>query len=114
MDIKVLRNSEDIFILKPGGSLDLYSSYRIKETVMKLIDKKVEGIIIDLGDVDKICSEGIGALVNISSTLKKMSILLAMTNMNEPVLKTMKVTKLASYLPIASDLREALEMIKPA
>ena len=111
MDIRILKNDDDIFILELKGSLDLYSSKQIKEMVMKLIEKKIEGIILDLKEVDSIKSAGIGALINISSTLKKLNYALAITNVGHAVQKAMEVTRLTGYLPIFPTLKRAVEHI---
>ena len=111
MEIKVLKNREDIFILELHGSLDLYSSTQLKDLVMKLIEGKTEGIIIDLKEVDKVKSAGMGALISISSTLKKINCALAIANTCDTVKKAMEAARLSVYLPIVPTLREAVEYI---
>ena len=111
MEIRVLKNDDEIYILELQGNLDLYSSNQIKDLVMKLIEKKFEGMIIDLGKVDAINSAGIGALIYISSTLKKLNYTLAITNISSVVQKTMEATKLTGHMPITQTLREALDLL---
>ena len=109
VNIRIQKNQDEIYILELHGSLDLYSSDRIKELVMRLIELKIERFILDLKNVDRINSAGIGALVNISSTLKKLNLALAITNIKGPVKKAVEITKLSGLLPISPTLREAVE-----
>ena len=112
MDMRILKNNDDIIVLQPEGSLDLCGSVRLKDCVIKLLEQKVEGIIIDLGKITAIESAGIGALINISSTLGKIRLPLAIINISEAVGNAMKAAKYAGYLPIASGLREAVDLVK--
>jgi len=111
MDIRILKNEENIYILEPKGSLDLYGSNQLKDHVMKLVEREIAGIIIDMKEVDTIRSAGIGALINISSTLKKLNYGLAIANTNEAVKNAMDVTHLTAYLPIVPTLKEAVNHI---
>ena len=114
MTIRLLKNDEEIYILELSGNLDLYSSNQLKEHVMKLIEKRIKGAIIDLRWVDLINSAGIGSLIFISSTFKNLNYALAITNINARIRKTMDITRLTGYLPIAASLREAVDKINSA
>jgi anti-sigma B factor antagonist len=112
MAIKVLKNDENIYIVELQGELDLFSSNMLKELVMKMIEHKIERFIIDLKKVDTINSAGLGALVYVSSTVKKMNFALAFTNINAAVKKAIELTKLAGYFPIVPTLEEAVELVR--
>ena len=114
MDMRIYKNDDEIYILELQGKMDLYNSGRIRETVMKIIEKKTEGLILDLKGVDAIRSAGIGVLINISSTLKKLNYSLVITNASSVVQKAMEVTKLKGYLPITPTLKEAIDRINEA
>ena len=109
MNIRILKNDSEIYILELHGIIDLYGSARIKELVMKLIERKIERLILDLKDVGRINSTGVAALVYISSTLKKLNYGLVITNANRFVQKEMEVTKLSRLLPIVPTLKEAVK-----
>jgi anti-sigma B factor antagonist len=112
MEIKVLKNDEGIYIIQLFGSLDLYNSNQFKDLVMKMIEKKNERFIIDLKEVTAINSAGIGALIYVSSTIKKMDFRLALANINPAIGKAIETIKLSSYLPIVSSLQEAVALIR--
>jgi anti-sigma B factor antagonist len=108
MELKI-RKSKEIYIIDIQGELDLYNSYKLKELFMKMLEKKIERFIINMEDVEYIDSSGIGALIFISSTLKKMSLKLAITNIHGSVKKVIELTKLMNYFPIVATLDEAIK-----
>ncbi|MDR1099970.1 MAG: STAS domain-containing protein [Treponema sp.] len=108
MDIKI-RTNQHIYIIDVEGSMDLYYSNQLKELVMKMIEKKVERFIINVNNVKSIDSSGIGALIFISSTMKKMKLGLAITNVQGPVRQVMEKIKLAAYFPLYENINEAIK-----
>ena len=111
MELKI-RKSGDVYIVDGNGGMDLYNSYKLKELVMKMIEKNIKIFIINLEQVDYIDSSGIGALIYISSTIKKMNLKLAISNIHGSVKKVIELTKLMGYFPIANSVEEALLMVK--
>lgn len=111
MDLKIRKNGE-IYIIDVNGEMDLYNSYKLKELVMKMLEKNVKNFIINLEQVDYIDSSGIGALIYICSTMKKMNHKFAISNVHGSVKKVIELTKLMGYFPIANSVEEALLMIK--
>jgi anti-sigma B factor antagonist len=111
MELKIRKNKE-IYIIDIQGELDLYNSYKLKELLMKMLEKKIERFIINMEDVEYIDSSGIGALIYISSTLKKMNLKLAITNIHGSVKKVIELTKLMGYFPIVATLDAAIKKIE--
>ena len=111
MELKIRKNGE-IYIIDVNGEMDLYNSYKLKELVMKMIEKNVKLFVINLEQVDYIDSSGIGALIYICSTIKKMNLNLAIANIHGSVKKVTELTKLMGYFPIANSIEEALLMVK--
>ena len=110
MELKIRKNG-DVYIIDVNGEMDLYNSYKLKELV-KMIEKNIKIFIINLEQVDYIDSSGIGALIYISSTIKKMNLKLAISNIHGSVKKVIELTKLMGYFPIANSVEEALLMVK--
>jgi anti-sigma B factor antagonist len=111
MELKIRRNKE-IYIIDIQGEMDLYNSFKLKELLMKMIEKKIERFIINLEEVEYIDSSGIGALIFISSTIKKMNLKLAITNIHGSVKKVIELTKLTGYFPISATLSEAIKKME--
>ena len=51
MELKIRKNG-DVYIIDVNGEMDLYNSYKLKELVMKMIEKNVKVFIINLEQVD--------------------------------------------------------------
>jgi anti-sigma B factor antagonist len=109
MEIHVLTNGS-IYILDIHGDMNLADSNRLKDLVMKMIEKKVERFIINTGSMKSIDSNGIGAFIFISSTLKKLGLKLAITN-SEAVEQVMDKVKLAGYFPLYKNVDEAIQKL---
>ncbi|CEM62626.1 anti-sigma factor antagonist [Treponema phagedenis] len=111
MELKIRKNRE-VYIVDVSGEMDLYNSYKLKELVMKMLERQVQCVIINLEEVDYIDSSGIGALIYICSTMKKMSLKLFITNIHGSVKKVIELTKLMGYFPITNSLEEALQKME--
>ena len=111
MELKIRKNG-DVYIIDVTGEMDLYNSYKLKELVVKMLEKNVKNFVINLEQVDYIDSSGIGALIYICSTIKKMNLKLAISNIHGSVKKVIELTKLMRYFPIANSVEEALLMVK--
>ena len=111
MELK-MRKNKDVFIIDVSGEMDLYNSYKVKELVMKMMERQVKSVVINMEAVDYIDSSGIGALIHIYSTMKKASCQLYMTNIHGSVKKVIELTKLMGYFPITNSLEEALQKLE--
>jgi anti-sigma B factor antagonist len=107
MELKIRKNGIN-YIIDVNGEMDLYNSYKLKELVMKMLEKRVRRFIINLENVDYIDSSGIGALIYICSTIKKMNLRLIITNIHGSVKKVIELTKLMGYFPITNSIEEAI------
>jgi anti-sigma B factor antagonist len=110
MELRIRKN-QDIYIIDVQGELDLYNAYKLKELLMKMLEKKIERFIINLDEVGYIDSSGIGALIYIASTLKKLDLKLVITNIHGSVKKVIELTKLMGFFPIADTLEEAMKKV---
>jgi len=107
MELKI-RKTEEIFIIDVIGEMDLYNSYKLKELVTKMLEKDVKQFVINLEHVDYIDSSGIGALLFICSTLKKLNLQLSITNVHGSVEKVIELTKLTGFFPLVDTLENAI------
>lgn len=110
MELKIRKNG-DVYIIDVNGEMDLYNSYKLKELVMKMLEKSVKTFVINLEQVDYIDSSGIGALIYICSTIKKQNLKMAISNVHGSVKKVIELTKLMGYFPMANSVEEALMMV---
>ena len=111
MELK-MRKNKDVFIIDVSGEMDLYNSYKLKELVMKMMERQVKSVVLNMEEVEYIDSSGIGALIHIYSTMKKASCQLYITNIHGAVKKVIELTKLMGYFPITNSLEEALQKLE--
>jgi len=111
MELKV-RKFSSTYIIDVNGEMDLYNSYKLKELVLKMIEKKINLFIINLENVDYIDSSGIGALIFICSHIKKLNMKLQISNIHGSVKKVIELTKLMGYFPISNSIEEAISKIE--
>ena len=110
MDIRIWTNNL-IYIIEIQGELNFADSNKLKDLVMKMIEKKVERFIIDAGKIKAIDSSGIGAFIYISSNIKKLNLSLAISNVSEAVEQVIDKIKLAGYFPIFKSTHEAIQKL---
>ena len=113
MGISVQRNNDYTYLLELSGSMDLVSSEELKKTFMLMIKNRIECFIISLEEVRSISSAGIGALIYISSTLKKLNFPMVIIASEGPAMKALEITKLKSYFNIVPSMQEALSQTWP-
>ncbi|MDC7239052.1 MAG: anti-sigma factor antagonist [Spirochaetales bacterium] len=107
MELKV-RKSKHIYIVDIEGEMDLYNAYKLKELVSKMLDKGISHFVINMEKVEYIDSSGIGALIYVSSALKKKSARLVITSVHGSVKKVIELTKLTGYFPLEDSLKEGI------
>ena len=110
MEIKVSKNSDNIYLVELSGAMDLYSSNKLKDLVIKMVKNTVERVIISLNEVDSVNSASVGALIYVSSTLKKLNCPLVIIAPEGPVMQALEVTRLKGYFAIVSSLKEAVSL----
>ncbi len=110
MELKIRKHNET-YIIDIQGELDLYHSFKLKELVSKMLEKKITRFIINMEEVEYIDSSGIGALIYVVSTVKKQNHQIVICNIHGSVLKVIELTKLVGYFPMANSIDESIQMI---
>ena len=111
MELKIRKNA-DIYIIDVNGEMDLYNSYKLKEMVMKMLEKKIRKFVINMENAEYIDSSGIGALIYICSTIKKHELKIFIANVRGSVKKVIELTKLMGYFPIIDNVMEAVKELR--
>ena len=107
MELKV-RKSGNIYIVDIEGEMDLYNAFKLKELIGKMLEKNISLYIINMEKVEYIDSSGIGALIYVSSALKKKNASLIITNVHGSVKKVIELTKLTGYFPLEETLKDGI------
>jgi len=110
MKIRLSKSSESLYLIELGGNLDLKSSTMLKDYVIKMIKTPMETFIINLKDVASINSAGIGALIYVFSTLRKLNCTLILLAPDGPVLEALEVSRLRNYFTVVPNLKDAMQI----
>jgi anti-sigma B factor antagonist len=111
VDIK-LRRANTIYVIDITGEMDLYNAFKLKDIVTVMIGRQIREFVINLENVEYIDSSGIGALLTVHSELKKRGMMLRFANVKGSVKRVIELTKLFGYLPICTDVNEAVTQIR--
>ncbi len=110
MDIAV-RRYQETHIIDLKGDLDLYSAFRLKDTVQKMLAMGIRVFILNLKGVHYVDSSGIGALLSINHLLAKDGRKFRIAALTQPVQNLLGLTRLTGVFPISKTVLEAVETI---
>ena len=110
MEIKLSKNSGGIFLLELEGDLDLPGSNQLKDYIIQTVRIRIKRFIISLENVEHINSAGIGALIYVFSTLRKLNCTLIMVVPEGPVFEALEISRLKNYFSIVHTMKDALQI----
>lgn len=64
-------DSQNKWVFKPEGDLDIYTSSQFKEEVLLRLDEKETDIVVNGEKLEYVDSTGLGALISILRTMKE-------------------------------------------
>jgi anti-anti-sigma factor len=111
MNVTTHNALQDITVITLEGELELYSTPKVKETVVRLFSEARTKFVVDLDGVSYIDSSGIGVLLYIYTSCQKR---VFFTNLKGAVAKVISLTKLDGFLPIASSVETAIRRLSAA
>jgi anti-sigma B factor antagonist len=109
MDLTTEQIGETLVIaFSPSTSLEGERSASFKQSIRRLIGSGNHRIVLDLGDVVFIDSQGLGALISALKTLRAEGGDLKLVNVPEPVRSVLQITKLARVFETHDGVEAAL------
>ncbi len=107
MEINVKREGSRS-VVEVTGDIDLYTSPKLRETVLDLFRKRGQDVVIvDLQQVHYIDSSGIASLVEGLQEAKKTDARFVLAGLNEAPRHVLELTRLLSVFEIAGSVDEA-------
>ena len=97
-----------VAILNLKGRLDLASGAGLKDEVKALMDKEMNLIHLNVGEVDFINSSGLGVLVSIMKEVRVQKGRLTLSNLASYVQEIFEITQLSHIFEIFTTEEEAL------
>ena len=100
-------------VLSVSGNIVLEDTTTMKEFVEQFIeDASLKGIIVNCEKVNFIDSSGLGLIVSIYKTLKKMEKKFAITSLSDRTMEIFTLTKLDNILTITKDDEAAMAVFE--
>lgn len=108
-----LENKDNIVIFHlKDKNVDSEVSAVFKAKLLIIAQPDIDGLIIDLSEVDSIDSSGLGALLLAHRQLKEHSIPIILTGVSDFVMSLMRMTHLDSLFNFFEKTEEALEIFE--
>ncbi|MCP2337020.1 STAS domain-containing protein [Actinomadura rupiterrae] len=102
------RAVRDLTVVKISGEIDVFTSPRLREMLLDIIDNGGLHLVVDLGEVTFLDSTGLGVLVGIYHRLRARDGSMSFMGVNERVRRVFHVTQLTKIFVLHRDLEEAL------
>lgn len=93
--------------------LEGQTSLLFKERLKSLIADGSREVVMDLGNVGFVDSEGLGALISCLKVLRQSDGALVLANVSDPVLAVLRITRLIRVFEITEDVEAALRARAP-
>ncbi|RFU43322.1 anti-sigma factor antagonist [Actinomadura logoneensis] len=102
------RDVQDLTVVKISGEIDVFTSPRLREMLLDIIDNGGTYLVVDLGEVTFLDSTGLGVLVGIYHRLRARDGSMSFMGVNERVRRVFHVTQLTKIFVLHDSLEEAL------
>jgi len=89
------------------GEVDVYTSPRLKEELVNVVDSGCRQIVVDLEDLHFIDSSGLGVLVSALRRVKEHDGTLRLVCTKDSILKIFRITGLDKVFPVFTTAAEA-------
>lgn len=93
------------------GDLDFHSSPQLRKELGKLVEGKLQKLLVDLKKVNYIDSSGLATFVELFQKMKKGDGKLILFNLSQPVRSVFEIAKLDSIFQLAQNEEEALALV---
>ncbi len=90
------------------GSVGIQDAERLRESLEELTDRHAPLLVLDLSDMDFICSLGLGAMINAHLQSRHHGGRIRLVNPQEPIRDLLETTRLTRLFEIYGDVEQAL------
>lgn len=102
------RVEKDLTIVKISGEIDVFTSPRLREMLLEIIDDGAAHLVVDLSEVTFLDSTGLGVLVGIYHRLRARDGSMSFMGVNDRVRRVFHVTQLTKIFVLHRSLEEAI------
>ncbi len=101
------RESDGVLILDVAGEIDVYTSPKLRERLVSLVDGGVRTLVVDLDNVDFIDSTGLGVLVGVLKRIRATGGRMSLVCGQDGLLRVFKITGLEKVFDIHATVAAA-------
>ncbi|GAA1581249.1 anti-sigma factor antagonist BldG [Actinomadura kijaniata] len=102
------RDVKGLTVVKITGEIDVFTSPRLRELLLDIIENGSLHLVIDLGEVTFLDSTGLGVLVGIYHRLRARDGSMSFVGVNERVRRVFHVTQLTKIFVLHSTMDDAV------
>lgn len=102
------RVEQGLTVVKISGEIDVFTSPRLREMLLDIIDSGAAHLVVDLGEVTFLDSTGLGVLVGIYHRLRARDGSMSFMGVNDRVRRVFHVTQLTKIFVLHHSLDEAV------
>jgi len=106
------KEKENIGVIMVEGEIDMFSSPKLRDTLVPFFEKKNKGVIVDLSGVSFMDSSGIATLVEGLQWSKKEKKIFILTGLGTNVLNALSLTKLDNVFTIKTNTADAFDELR--
>lgn len=106
------RPYDGLTVVTVSGDIDVFTSPRLRETLLDLIEKGQVNLLVDLGEVEFLDSTGLGVLVGIYHRLRNREGSMSLIGGNERVRRVFHVTQLDRIFELHPTVEEAVHALR--
>ena len=101
-----------VLVISVSGRVEMFTSPRLKETILSHINKGEYHLLFDLSELDYISSPGLGVLLYTAKTLQDKKGKMVLCSLKAHIHEVFKICGFEKVLPIYKTREEALKVFK--
>ncbi len=108
LQVKVRETGQQTAVIEVSGEADLYTTPKLKETVVELIERGFTRLVVNLVNVDYLDSTALGVLVGSYKRVRERGGSLALVGPQPRIRKVFEITRLVKVFDIFDTDEQAL------
>jgi anti-sigma B factor antagonist len=101
------RETEGVLVVDVAGEIDVYTSPKLRERLVGLVNEGAASIVVNLDEVDFIDSTGLGVLVGVLKRIRARGGSLGLVCHSDALLRVFTITGLEKVFAIYASVDEA-------
>jgi anti-anti-sigma factor len=96
-------------VVAVSGSASMSETDRLRVELERIAAQKPPSIVLDLSELEFVCSQGLGVLITVQGKLREHGGQLRLAGVRPPIRKVLEVTRLTRMFELYETRQEALD-----